>query len=576
MGKPLELPALAAAKDDELDAAGMLALETDRLARAYAARATLGISPAALALAFGDWWLHLAASPGKLVELQRKAARKWLRYVAGKAIEPLAQDRRFVAPGWQEWPFKPIQQGFLFLQQWWHNATTGVHGVSPHHEHVVNFATRQLLDLWSPSNFPWTNPEVLQAAREQAGSNFVNGAANFAEDLRRALVGEPPAGAEDFLPGKRVALTPGSVVLRNRLVELIQYAPSTPQVHPEPLLIVPAWIMKYYILDLSPANSLVKYLVERGHTVFILSWKNPGPAERDLTMDDYLELGVMQALEAIGAILPGRKVHLAGYCLGGTLAAVAAAALAREHGERLASLTLLAGQVDFAEAGELTLFIDDSEVSLLEDVMRAQGYLDARQMAGAFQLLRSNDLIWSRRVREYLLGRREPMNDLLAWNADATRMPYRMHAGYLRRLFLDNALSAGRYEVHGRRVALSDIRLPLFAVGTTKDHVAPWRSVYKVNLYTDSEVTFLLTTGGHNAGIVSDPAREDRSYQVTTRTHDEPYVDPDTWAALAPRQPGSWWPQWQRWLAERSGPMVPPPPLNGGLEPAPGQYVLQR
>jgi polyhydroxyalkanoate synthase len=577
LGKPLApLPAAAAAEHEEADAAALLALETDRLARAYAARLTLGVSPAALALAFGDWSLHLAASPGKLVELQRKAARKWLRYLAGTGIEPLEQDRRFAAPGWQEWPFKPIYQGFLFWQQWWHNATTGVHGVSTHHEHVVNFATRQLLDLWSPSNLPWTNPEVLEATRSQAGMNFVNGAMNLADDLRRELLGEPPAGAEQFIPGKHVALTPGSVVLRNRLIELIQYAAATPEVHAEPVLIVPAWIMKYYILDLSPAGSLVKYLVDHGHTVFILSWKNPGPAERDLDMDDYLELGVLQALKAIGRIVPERNVHLAGYCLGGTLSAVAAAAMSRDHDERLASLTLLAGQVDFEEAGELTLFIDNSEVSLLEDMMRAQGYLDARQMAGAFQLLRSNDLIWSRRVREYLLGRREPMNELLAWNTDVTRMPYRMHAGYLRRLFLGNDLSAGRYEARGRRVALSDIRLPLFAVGTTKDHVAPWRSVYKVNLYTDSPVTFVLTTGGHNAGIVSDPRRADRSYQLGTRTHDAPYVDADTWAALTPRRQGSWWPQWQRWLAERSSGRVAPPAAPPAIEPAPGQYVLQR
>jgi polyhydroxyalkanoate synthase len=587
MGKPLDLPSPAAAKDDELDAAALLALETDRLVRAYAARATLGISPAALALAFGDWWLHLAASPGKLVELQRKAARKWLRYLAWLArasqgmpcescIEPLEQDKRFAGPEWQQWPFNAVYQGFLFSQQWWHNATTDVHGVSPHHEHVVNFTMRQLLDLWAPSNFAWTNPEVLQAAREQGGMNFANGAANFVEDLRREILGERPAGAEGYLPGKQVALTRGSVVLRNRLIELIQYAPTTPEVHPEPVLIVPAWIMKYYILDLSPANSLVKHLVDRGHTVFILSWKNPGPAERDLSMDDYLDLGVMQALGAIGKIAPRRKVHLAGYCLGGTLSAIAAAAMAREQDKRLASLTLLAGQVDFEEAGELTLFIDDSEVSLLEDVMRAQGYLDTRQMAGAFQLLRSNDLVWSRRVREYLLGRRAPMNDLLAWNADATRMPYRMHAGYLRRLLLNNDLSAGRFEARGHRLALSDIRLPLFAVGTTNDHVAPWRSVYKVKLYTDADVTFLLASGGHNAGIVSDPRRTDRTYQVATRTHGERYVDPETWSALKPRQQGSWWPQWQRWLAERSGPPGSPPPLPPEIDAAPGRYVLER
>jgi polyhydroxyalkanoate synthase len=572
---------------EEFDPAAQMALEADRLARAYAARATLGISPAALALAFGDWALHLAASPGKLVELQRKAARKWLRYGAwmtqamqGKScascIEPLEQDSRFRTEVWQQWPFNAMYQGFLFWQQWWHNATTDVHGVSPHHAHVVNFAMRQLLDLWSPSNFAWSNPEVLKAAREQGGMNFLNGAANFVDDWRREILGERPAGAEAFEPGRQVALTPGSVVLRNPLIELIQYAPSTAQVHPEPVLIVPAWIMKYYILDLSPANSLVKYLVDRGHTVFMISWKNPGPAERDLSMDDYLELGVMQAMAAVGRIVPEARVHLAGYCLGGTLAAIAAAVMARDKHNRLASLTLLAGQVDFEEAGELTLFIDDSQVSLLEDMMRAQGYLDTRQMAGAFQLLRSNDLVWSRRVREYLLGLRAPMNDLLAWNADATRMPYRMHAGYLRHLFLNNDLSAGRYEARGRRVGLSDIRLPLFAVGTTRDHVAPWRSVYKVGLYTDADVTFLLTTGGHNAGIVSDPRRTDRSFQVATRAHGEPYLDPDTWAAQAPRQSGSWWPEWQRWLADHSGAPGAPPPIVDALGPAPGQYVLQR
>jgi polyhydroxyalkanoate synthase len=572
---------------EEFDPAALMALEADRLARAYAARATFGISPAALALAFGDWWLHLAASPGKLVELQRKAARKWLRYgtwmtqaMQGKpcatCIEPLEQDSRFRTEAWQQWPFNAMYQGFLFWQQWWHNATTDVHGVSPHHAHVVNFTMRQLLDPWSPSNFAWSNPEVLKAACEQGGMNFLNGAANFVDDWRREILGERPAGAEAFVPGQQVAVTPGSVVLRNRLIELIQYVPSTAQVHPEPVLIVPAWIMKYYILDLSPANSLVKYLVDRGHTVFMISWKNPGPAERDLSMDDYLELGVMQAMAAVGRIVPEAKVHLAGYCLGGTLAAIAAAVVARDKHSRLASLTLLAGQVDFEEAGELTLFIDDSQVSLLEDMMRAQGYLDARQMAGAFQLLRSNDLVWSRRVREYLLGLRAPMNDLLAWNADATRMPYRMHAGYLRRLFLNNDLSAGRYEARGRRVALSDIWLPLFAVGTTKDHVAPWRSVYKVGLYTDADVTFLLTTGGHNAGIVSDPRRTDRSFQVATRAHGEPYVDPDTWAAQTPRKSGSWWPEWQRWLAQRSGAPDTPSPIVDALGPAPGQYVLQR
>jgi poly[(R)-3-hydroxyalkanoate] polymerase subunit PhaC len=573
-------------RDEDFDAPALMALEADRMVHAYAARATAGLSPAALALAFGDWAMHLAAAPGKHAELARKAGRKWLRYAnfLGRAmqggdcprcIEPLPQDSRFAGEAWRQWPFNAISQGFLLMQQWWWNATTGVRGVSPHHQDVVTFAVRQMLDVWSPSNFPWTNPEVLRAAWAQGGLNFAAGAENFAEDWRREALGEPPAGCEHFMPGHDVAVTTGKVVMRNRLAELIQYSPTTPQVHPEPLLVVPAWIMKYYILDLSPHNSLVKYLVDRGHTVFMLSWKNPTPQDSDLSMDHYRRLGVTAALEAIGRVVPGQKVHSVGYCLGGTLLAIAAAAMARDADERLASITLLAAQVDFEEAGELTLFIDDSQVSLLEDMMAAQGYLDTRQMAGAFQLLRSNDLIWSRRAHEYLMGERAPMNDLMAWNADATRMPYAMHSEYLRRLFLRNDLTAGRYEVDGRPVALSDIRAPLFAVGTTRDHVAPWHSVYKVGLFTDVDTTFLLTSGGHNAGIVSEPGHEGRSYQASTRGRDEPHLDPEAWAAQAPRREGSWWPEWQGWLARHSGAPAAPPGMGAALADAPGEYVLQ-
>jgi polyhydroxyalkanoate synthase len=574
-------------RDEDFDAPALMALEADRLAHAHAARATAGLSPVALTLAFTDWAMHLAAAPGKQAELARKAGRKWLRYLnflghatrgadCPRCIEPLPQDSRFAGEAWRQWPFNAIHQGFLLWQQWVWNATTGVRGVSPHHEDVVTFTMRQMLDLWSPSNFPWSNPEVLRAAWTQGGLNFANGAAHFADDWRRETLGEPPAGADAFVPGRDVALTPGKVVMRNRVAELIQYSPSTPQVHPEPILIVPAWIMKYYILDLSPRNSLVKYLVDQGHTVFILSWKNPAPQDRDLSMDHYRRLGVMAALDAIGKIATGRKVHAAGYCLGGTLLAIAAAAMARDGDERLATISLLAAQVDFEEAGELTLFIDDSQVSLLEDMMSAQGYLDTRQMAGAFQLLRSNDLIWSRRVKEYLLGTRAPMTDLMAWNADATRMPYAMHSEYLRRLFLRNDLTAGRYEVDGRPVVLSDIRAPLFAVGTTRDHVAPWRSAYKVDLYTHVDTTFLLASGGHNAGIVSEPGHDGRSYQVATRGRDVPHVDAEAWLAQTPRREGSWWPEWQQWLARHSGAPAAPPPMGAALGEAPGDYVLQR
>ena len=428
--------------------------DIDRLLHSIMGRVTLGISPASLALAYFDWALHLLESPGKWQRLLEKAVRKEMRlfnYAARACsesacepcIEPLPQDHRFRSKAWQKWPFNLIYQGFLLNQQWWHNATTGIGGVSSHHEQVVAFVARQLLDMISPVNFISTNPEVLDATVREGGQNLVRGARNLIEDWELERGGKPPVGIDAFQPGRDVAITEGKVVYRNRLIELIQYAPKTKQVHAEPVLIVPAWIMKYYILDLSPNNSLVNYLVEHGHTVFMISWHNPNAEDRDLGMDDYLRLGIFDALDAAQAIVPEQKINAVGYCLGGTLLSIAAASLAEDNGAPLNSMTLLAAQTDFTEAGELTLFIDDSQLDYLEDIMWRQGYLDNRQMAGAFQLLRSNDLIWSRMVNDYLLGRRAPMADLMAWNADATRMPYRMHSEYLRRFFLKNELFEG-------------------------------------------------------------------------------------------------------------------------------------
>jgi polyhydroxyalkanoate synthase len=565
----------------------------DRSLHAALARFTVGLSPAALAAACLDWATHLAASPGKQIQLREKATKKMARLAryaaqcalrpdgAGRCIEPLPQDRRFAGEAWQRWPFNLAHQSFLLQQQWWHNATTGVRGVTRQHENVVAFGARQLLDMLSPSNFLWTNPELLEHTLRHGGMNLITGAQNLWEDWDRAVSGRKPVGAERFEVGRDVAVTPGKIVYSNRLIELIQYAPSTEQVRPEPILIVPAWIMKYYILDLSPQSSLVRYLTDRGFTVFMISWRNPGPEDRDLGMEDYRKLGVMAALDAVTTIVPDRPVHAVGYCIGGTLLAIAASAMARDGDQRLRSLTFFAAQTDFHEAGELMLFINESQLTFLEDMMWEQGFLDTKQMAGTFQMLRSNDLIWSRLSREYLMGERTPINALMAWNADATRMPCRMHSEYLRRLYLDNELAEGRYEVDGRPVVLSDIRAPVFAVGTTRDHVAPWRSVYKIHLLTDTEITFLLTTGGHNAGIVSEPGRHDRSYQVMRKTSDDRYHDPEAWTAAAPRKEGSWWPEWVAWLAARSGASGPLPSLGApkqGYPPladAPGSYVRQ-
>ena len=565
----------------------------DRSLHAALARLTLGLSPAALGGAYLDWATHLAASPGKQSQLIGKAVRKSFRLarhasqcalqggMGEPCIEPLPQDRRFAGEAWRYWPYNFIYQSFLLNQQWWHNATTSVRGVTSQHENVVEFVSRQILDMMSPSNFLPTNPEILQRTIEQGGMNLFRGAQNALEDWQRALDGKKPAGVEQFEVGRDVALTPGKVIFRNRLIELIQYSPTTQKTRPEPVLIVPAWIMKYYILDLSPNNSLVKRLVDEGFTVFMISWKNPEPEDRDLGLEDYRNLGVMAAFDAVAACVPGSKTHAVGYCLGGTLLSVAAAAMARDGDDRLASMTLFAAQTDFTEAGELTLFINESQLAFLEDMMWEQGFLDARQMAGAFQLLRSNDLVWSRMVRDYLMGERRPMTDLMAWNADATRMPYKMHSEYLRRLFLHNDLAEGRYEAGARPIALTDIRVPIFAVGATRDHVAPWKSAFKIHLLSDTDVTFLLTTGGHNAGIVSEPGRAGRSYQVMTTAYDGRYLDPEAWLAAAPRKEGSWWPEWFSWLAARSGEPARPPMMGApaaGYHPladAPGHYVLQ-
>jgi polyhydroxyalkanoate synthase len=584
---------LSAARED--DPSLRLAEVLDRSLHYLMSRVTSGLSPMALAETYFDWLVHLSLSPGKQLQLWQKGLRKSARlanYLAHcmtqftpsgePCICPLPQDKRFTAPDWQQWPFNVIHQSFLLQQQWWHNATTGIRGVAPEHERALEFGSRQLLDVFAPSNFLATNPEILKRTQSEAGQNLVRGFWNFVEDWERVVNGRPPVGTERFKVGEHIAATPGKVVFRNRLIELIQYEPQTAAVHPEPILIVPAWIMKYYILDLSRRNSLVRYLLEQGFSVFVISWKNPGIDERDLGMEDYHTLGPAAALHAISRIVPDQQVHGVGYCLGGTLLATSAAAMARDGDEYFKTLSFLAAQTDFTQAGELTLFISESQVAFLEDIMWEQGYLHGSQMAGTFQILRSNDLIWSRIVRDYFMGERQPVSDMMAWNADATRMPYKMHSEYLRKFFLGNDFAEGRFKLGTRPVAPSDIRAPIFAVGTETDHVAPWHSVYKFNLIMDTDVTFLLTNGGHNAGIVSEPGHPGRHYRIASRLESDHYIDPDTWIRQTVPQEGSWWPEWTRWLEGRSGKPTTPPAMGAphkGLPPlasAPGDYVLNR
>lgn len=543
------------------------------------------VAPTAAVSAFADWAMHLAASPAKQWELAQLGVEQWQRVLRAVACggasagcaEPLPQDKRFADPGWREPPQWLAMQAFLLAEQWWQHATTGVSGMSRHHEHMVSFAARQWLDMLAPSNSVLLNPVVRRRSVERAGLNLIDGALHALEDAWRDGLDLPPAGADAFQVGVQVAATPGTVVLRNALIELIRYAPTTTTVHAEPILLVPAWIMKYYILDLSPHNSLVRFLVDRGFTVFAISWKNPGPEDRDLGLDDYARLGVLAALDAIGQINGDAPVHAVGYCLGGTLLAMAAARLGRQDDRRLATVSLLAAQTDFAEPGELSLFIDDSQIAHLDRLMAQRGTLDKRQMRAAFQLLRSRDLFWSYRTLNYLLGERSPMSDLMAWNADGTRLPYRMHREYLRRLYLDNALARGDFQLEGVPVNLHDLRVPVFVLGTVQDHVAPWRSVFKLNHLCDADQTYVLTAGGHNVGVVNPPGLAPTSYRLRDWRVGDRVLSADEWLAETPVVEGSWWTPWAQWLQRRSRrPRRAPPPGRPDLGAAPGRYVLQR
>ncbi len=561
----------------------------DRLVQSAAAPAFGNLSPIALGLAWADWAWHLAVSPGRQLELATLAAQlsldtSRLQDGSTNGIGLQDDDPRFRADEWARWPFNRWRTAFRNVEAFWREAAR-VPGVSEHHTQMVDFFARQWLDMMTPANHLLSNPVVLDQTVHSGGANLLQGVQNWAADTTGVPTAEDQAHQGRFVVGGNVAVTPGKVVYRNHLIELIRYAPQTDQVHPEPVLIIPSWIMKFYILDLSPHNSLVGYLVGQGHTVYMLSWRNPDESDRCLSLDDYLELGVLEALRASARDAGGAPLHAMGYCLGGTLLAIAAAALSRQGGmagytdvPAPRTLSLLAAQVDFSEPGELGLFIDESQVNLLDHITRGQGYLSGKQMAGSFQFLHSRDLVWTRRMREYLMGEREQGNDLMAWNADTTRLPALMHHDYLVALYLKNALAHGRYMAGGEPVSLNDLRMPIFLVGTERDHVSPWRSVYKLHLLSDAEITFALTSGGHNAGIVSPPDHPRRRHAIATRPERGEWVSPDDWLKQAKRRQGSWWPAWQAWLAARSSAPVKARPIAtaSALCDAPGEYVMQR
>ena len=559
----------------------------DRSAMASLARMTSGLSPHAILDAWGDWAMHLARAPGRQIELMERAQENWIKLAQfataatlgqtkDKPFAPGRYDTRWSHAGWDKPPFAVWQQGFLGAQDWWQAATSDLRGLKRQNAQRTGFMMRQLLDTVSPANFPAINPEILEKTWATGARNLFDGAVHFADDAQHVLAHEHRPVPQEFALGKVLACTEGEVVYRNALMELIQYSPTTDKVQAEPVLIVPAWIMKYYILDLSPENSLIRWLVGQGYTVFCISWRNPGAEHAEWSLEDYRLQGVMQALDVVNDIVPDQKVHANGYCLGGTLLAITAATMARDCDARLASITLMAAQVDFVEAGELLLFLDESQVAFLEDLMWSQGYLDRPQRSGAFAAIRSEDLIWSRAVRRDYLGEPDLPTDIEVWVNDTTRMPARMHSEYLRGIFLENRITAGRFAVEGRVIALKDIDAPMFVVATETDHIAPWRSVWKTALFTDCDLTFVLTKGGHNTGILSEPGHPRRHYRIGHRPAGAHYQGPDRWLAAHEPQPGSWWPEWADWLkAHGSGTAPPPEKKMPGLGDAPGSYVLQ-
>ncbi|MGH6736245.1 MAG: PHA/PHB synthase family protein [Methyloceanibacter sp.] len=530
------------------------------------------------------------AEPGKLAaaqgELFKSYADLWGRSVRrflGEEVEPVVEpepgDNRFKDPDWSSSQFFDFwKQAYLITSRWAEDVTRNTEGVDEKTRKKALFYLDQMLAALSPSNYPLTNPEVVRATLATNAENLVQGMAQLAHDLEQSKdllrVSQTDLGA--FEVGRDLAITPGKVVFQNELIQLIQYAPATEQVYERPLIIVPPWINKYYILDLVPEKSLVKWAVDQGFTVFMISWVNPGAKLAQKTFEDYMHQGVLAAVEAVNRQLGLHHVNVLGYCVGGTLLAATLAYLAAKGDDRIASATFLTAQVDFSEAGDLLVFIDDTQLKALEEMMAEQGYLDGSRMAAVFNMLRPRDLIWPYVVNNYLLGKKPFPFDLLFWNADSTRLPAANHAFYLREFYHENRLSKGEMELGGIKLNLSNVKIPIYELFTREDHIAPAKSVYHGSKLFGGPLRHVMAGSGHIAGVVNPPAK--KKYQHWTGG--APAATLEEWIASATEAPGSWWPDWTSWLAERSGEKVPArDPSAGPLKPiedAPGAYVKMR
>jgi poly[(R)-3-hydroxyalkanoate] polymerase subunit PhaC len=543
--------------------------------------------------AFLEMTARMMANPAKLVEAQVNLWRDYMtlwqnttrRWLGGEETAPVAapspDDRRFKDAAWDENQlFDFIKQSYLLSARWIQNTVRDVDGLDEKTAKKIDFYTRQFVDAMAPSNFVMTNPEVIRATVESSGENLVKGLSNLLEDLERGKgkLSIKMTDLEAFKLGENIAITPGKVIYQNDLLQLLQYDPTTEQVHRRPLLVIPPWINKYYILDLRDRNSFIRWAVGEGHTVFVVSWVNPDERLAAKTFEDYMFEGPLAALDAIKLATGEDEVNVIGYCLGGTLLAATLAYMAVKGDERIKSATFLATMLDFAEAGELGVFIDEEQLASLEDAMREKGYLEGSAMATTFNMLRANDLIWSFVVNNYLLGKDPFPFDLLYWNSDATRMPASMHSFYLRKMYQENQLVVpGAIELGGAPIDLTKITVPAFLLSTREDHIAPWKSTFAATRLYRGPVKFCLSASGHIAGVVNPPAAKKYCYWTSSGKNGRAAATPDAWLAGAAQQSGSWWPEWGKWVAKFGGGKVKARlPGDGKLKPiedAPGSYV---
>lgn len=544
--------------------------------------------PLKIGNAFLEMTTRLMANPARLVQAQlgfwhdyltlwQNTARRMLGEDPQPVIAEDDKDRRFKDDAWREHEvFDFIRQSYLLSARYFRSVVEGAEGLDPKTAQKVDFYTRQFVDAMSPTNFLLTNPEVLRRTAETGGENLLRGLSNLLADLERGRGQLKIRMTDDtkFRVGENIAVTPGKVVYQNDLMQLIQYTPTTKEVLKRPLLIIPPWINKFYILDLRPKNSFIRWAVDQGHTVFVISWVNPDAKLAEKGFDDYMLEGPYAALEAIEKATGEKDANVIGYCLGGTLLATTLAHMAAKKDARVKSATFFTTMVDFEEAGELGVFIDEEQLSALEEKMSKLGYLEGREMATTFNMLRANDLIWSFVVNNYLLGQEPFPFDLLYWNDDSTRMPARMHSFYLRRMYQQNDLvKPGAIELAGVKIDLRKIRQPCYILATREDHIAPWKSCYRATQIYKGPVRFVLAASGHIAGVVNPPDAGKYSHWI----NEELPPDPEAWFKGATELAGSWWPDWHRWVSSQDRTMVPARiPGEGGLpalEDAPGSYV---